>query len=151
MKDTVAIGTVAGLIGGTVGLAYSYSMFYAGISPMASLHLAASLVVMDILNLTPGGIIWSVVTHLSVSVTFSILLTHILIRTGKEYWALKGVGFGAIFCLIAHSYLIPLMRNDLRELIFNAPSFGTMITTHALIGFTASFVIVRYFYFTQDQ
>ena len=146
MKDTIAIGTIAGLIGGTIGLLFSYSMFLAGISPMASLHLAASLVVMDILNLTIGGIIWSVVTHLSVSAAFSIILAHILLRTGKDYWVLKGVGFGAIFCLMAHSYFIPLMRTDIRELIFNAPSFGTMITTHALIGLIASYIITRYFF-----
>ena len=146
MKDTIAIGTIAGLIGGTIGLVFSYSMFLAGISPMASLHLAASLVVMDILNLTIGGIVWSVVTHLSVSAAFSIILAHILLRTGKDYWVLKGVGFGAIFCLIAHSYFIPLMRTDIRELIFNAPSFGTMITTHALIGLIASYIITRYFF-----
>ncbi len=150
MKDTIAIGTIAGLIGGTIGLVFSYSMFLAGISPIASLHLAASLVVMDILNLTIGGIIWSIVTHLSVAAAFSIILAHILLRTGKDYWILKGMGFGAIFCLIAHSYFIPLMRTDIRELIFNAPSFGTMITTHALIGLISSYIITRYFFINHN-
>ena len=144
LKDKIAIGTVAGLISGTVGLFFSYSFFHLGISLISSLQLAASLVVMDILNLTLGGIIWSVVTHLTVSAAFSVLLTYMLFLTGKEYWALKGIGFGVIICILAHSYFIPLMRTDIRELIFNAPSFGTMITTHALIGLIASFIISRY-------
>ncbi len=144
MKDNITIGTIAGIIGGAVGLIFSYSMFLLGVSPMASLHLAASLVVTDIINLTTGGIIWSIITHLTVAATFSVLLTYIILYTGKENWALKGIGFGALFCLIAHSYFIPLMRTDIRALIFNAPSFGTMITTHSLIGLIASFIIVKY-------
>ena len=89
LKDKIAIGTVAGFISGTVGLVFSYGFFHIDISSVSSLHLAASLVVMDILNLSLGGIIWSVVTHLAVSAAFSVLLTYMLFLTGKEYWALR--------------------------------------------------------------
>lgn len=147
-KDTIAIGSMAGAIGGTIGIIFSYTMFYLGISPMSSINLAASFVVIDILNLTTGGIIWSIVTHLTVAALFGILMTYIFKITGKEYWVLKGIGFGAIFCLITHSYLIPLMRTEaqVRNLIFNPPSFGTMITTHSLIGLITAFVIVKFYY-----
>lgn len=144
MKDAITMGTIAGFIGGIVGLVFSYSMFFLGISPISSVHLAASLVVTDILNLSMGGFLWSIITHLTVSAAFGIILAYIIRYSGRENWWLKGAGTGAIICLIAHSYLIPLMRTDLRGLIFNAPSFGTMITTHSLIGLMASFIIVKY-------
>lgn len=145
-KDKIAFGTIAGLTGGAVGLAFSYTLFRLGISPLASLHLAASLVTIDIMNLTIGAIIWSIITHLTVASLFGVLMIHIIKYSGKDYWVLKGVGTGAIFCLIAHSYLIPLMRTEeiIRNLIFNAPSFGTMITTHSLIGLITTFIIVKY-------
>ena len=148
MKDNIVFGSIAGAIGGAVGLIYSYILFRLGISPMASLHLAASLVVTDVLHLTIGGIIWAIVTHLIIAATFGVLFNYLLIFSGKDYWAFKAVGVGALLCLIAHSYLIPLMRTDqqLRSLIFNAPSFGTMISTHALISLITCFIIVKYKY-----
>lgn len=148
MKDTITSGSLAGAAGGAVGLIYSYTLFLLGMSPMASIHLAASLVVTDVLNLTMGGIIWAIVTHLTVASFFGILLTYIFIFAGKDNWAFKAIGFGALFCLVSHSYLIPLMRTDeqVRSLIFNAPSFGTLITTHALIGLITGFIIVKYQY-----
>lgn len=141
----IVLGAMAGAAGGAIGLAFSYSMYLLGISPIASLHLAATLVVTDIINLTTGGVIWSIVTHLTVSSVFGILMTYVLLYTGREYWVFKGIGTGAVFCLLAHSYLIPLMRTDaqVRNLIFNAPSFGTMITTHSLIGLVTACIIVR--------
>lgn len=148
MKDNIAFGSMAGAIGGVIGLIYSYTLFRLGISPMASIHLAASLVVTDVLNLTIGGIIWAIVTHLTIAATFGVLFNYFLIFSGKDYWPLKAMGGGALLCLISHSYLIPLMRTDaqVRSLIFNAPSFGTMISTHALISLITCFIIVKYKY-----
>jgi uncharacterized membrane protein YagU involved in acid resistance len=143
--DKIILGAMAGAAGGAIGLVFSYTMYLLGISPMSSLHLAAALVVTDIIYLTPGGVIWSIVTHLTVSSVFGILLTYLFMYIGREYWIFKGIGTGAVFCLLAHSYLIPLMRTDaqVRSLIFNAPSFGTMITTHSLIGLVTAYIIVR--------
>jgi hypothetical protein len=81
-------------------------MFLLGVTPMSSVHLAATLVVIDVINLTFLGFINAIFTHLLVAAVFGILLTSILLKTGKDYWPLKGVGWGAIFCLITHSYLI---------------------------------------------
>ena len=148
MKDDIVLGSIAGAIGGFIGLIFSYSMFLLGISPMSSINLAATLVVMDIVNLTPAGVIFSIVVHLTIASLFGTLLTYILRYSGKEYWAFKGVMFGALTCIILHSYLIPLMRTDeqVRSLIFNPPSWGTMVTTHSIIGLVAAFIIVKYFY-----
>lgn len=144
LKDRFITGAIGGFIGGSVGMVYSYGMFLLGITPMSSLNLAATLVVMDIMNLTAGGVIWSLVTHLVVATMFGVLMAYVLLVTGKKYWVWKAVVIGGLFCLIAHSYLIPLMRTDVHALILNAPSFGVMITTHALIALIASFIIVRY-------
>jgi hypothetical protein len=81
-----------------------------------------------------------------VASVFGILLTYVLLYSGREYWWFKGIGTGFVFCLVAHSYLIPLMRTDtqVRSLILNAPSFGAIGTTHALIGLVSAFIIVKY-------
>lgn len=148
LKDYIVFGSMAGAIGGAVGLIFSYIMFLLGFTPLSSIHLAATLVTIDVLNLTTGGIIFSLVTHFAVASQFGILLLYILKSSGKDFWIFKGISIGAIFCLVAHSYLIPLMRTDplVRGLIFNAPSFGTMITTHSLIGLITAFIIVKYYY-----
>ncbi len=146
MKDNIALGAIAGAIGGAVGLIYSYTMFLLGISPISSLNLAATMVVMDIVNLTLGGVIWSIITHLVVAAAFGVIVAYILLWSGKDFWLLKGTVAGALFCLTTHSYLIPLMRTDaqVHNLIFNPSSFGTMITTHSLIGLITAFLIVWY-------
>jgi len=152
LKDKIVFGSMAGSIGGAIGLIFSYSMFLLGISPMSSINLAATLVAVDILNLTTGGIIWSIITHLVVASMFGVLLTSILISSGKEYWIFKGIVIGAIFCLVSHSYLIPLMRTEVqvRNSIFNVSSFGTMITTHSLIGLITAYIFVKYYNVTNS-
>lgn len=148
MKDKIAVGSISGVIGGTIGLTLSYSMYRLGISPISSINVAASLVVLDILNLTPTGVIFSIITHLAVASLFGVLLLFILKFFGKEYWAMKGIMFGALFCLLMHSYFIPLMRTDLqvRSLFFNTPSWGTILATHTLIGLVDSTILVKYFF-----
>lgn len=152
MKDNIAVGAMAGAIGGSIGMTYSYIMFLLGINPMSSIHLAASLVVIDVINLTTLAFINAVFTHVAVAATFGVLMTYLLLYTGKDFWALKGLGFGAIFCLIAHSYLIPLMRTDeqVRTLIFNAASWTTAISTHMLIGLITSTIIVKYHFLFRE-
>ncbi len=148
MKDRIAFGSLAGSIGGAVGLVFSYVLFLLGITPMASVHLAATLVTQDVLNLTTGGFICAVITHFAVASLFGVLLLHFLIFFGKDFWVLKAISLGVIFCLIAHSYLIPLLRTDplVRGLIFNPPSFGTILATHALISLVGGLIMVRYYY-----
>jgi hypothetical protein len=146
LKDNVAVGAIAGLIGGIIGLAYSYIMFLLGITPMSSVNLAATLVVIDVLNLSALAFINAIFTHLLVASTFGVLLTYILLYTGKDFWLLKGFGFGALFCLVAHSYLIPLMRTDeqVRTLIFNPISWTIALSTHIMIGLISVTIIVKY-------
>lgn len=153
MKDNIAVGAMAGAIGGVIGMIYSYIMFLLGITPMSSIHLAATLVVIDILNLTALGFINAIFTHLLVAAFFGVLLTYILLHTGKDFWLLKGVGFGALYCLISHSYLIPLMRTDeqVRTLIFNAPSWIITLSTHMLIGLITVTVIVKYHFLFREH
>lgn len=145
MKDKVVIGSMAGAIGGAVGVIFSYTMFRLGISPMSSINLAASLVVKDVVNLTVGGIFWALIVHFLVASLYGVILMYFLIFSGKEYWAIKGAGFGAVLCLISHSYLIPLMRTDeqVRNLIFNAPSFGTILISHVLISSVTAYILVK--------
>lgn len=146
MRDNIVFGSMAGAIGGVIGLILSYSLFLLGISPMASVHLAATLVTVDVIHLATGEVIWSIITHLVVASVFGILLTYVLLYSGREYWWFKGIGTGFVFCLVTHSYLIPLLRTDaqVRSLILNAPSFGAIGITHALIGLVSAFIIVKY-------
>lgn len=146
MKDNIAVGTLAGAIGGTIGMTFSYIMFLLGVTPLSSVHLAATLVATDVINLTTLGFINAVFTHILVAAVFGIILTYILLYTGKDFWILKGIGFGAFFCLITHAYLIPLMRTDeqVRTLIFNAPSWSIALSTHMLIGLITVTIIAKY-------
>lgn len=57
MQDKTIFGSITGIAGGFAGLLFSYTMFLLGISPISSINVAASLVVIDVVNLTLGGII----------------------------------------------------------------------------------------------
>ena len=103
MNDNIVVGAIAGSIGGAIGIMFSFSMYLLGISPMSSINLAATLVTIDVVNLTTGGVIFAIITHLLVASLFGTLLTYILKFTGKHFWIFKGIGFGALFCLVSHS------------------------------------------------
>jgi hypothetical protein len=152
MKDHITVGAMAGLIAGAIGMTYSHTMFLLGFTPMSALHLAASLVTTDVINLTTLEVVNAVFTHLLVAANFAVLLTYLLVTTGKDFWVIKGIGFGATFCLISHSYLIPLMRTDeqVRTLIFNGPSWTVTLTNHILIGLISAIIIVKYHYLFND-
>ena len=154
MKDNIAVGAMSGVIGGAIGMTYSYSMFLLGITPLSSVHLAATLVVIDVINLTALGYLNAIFTHLLVAAFFGVLLTYLLLYTGKDFWLLKGIGFGALFCLMTHAYFIPLMRTDeqVRTLIFDAPSWSVALSTHMLIGLiTVTFIIKFHYLFSKHQ
>ncbi len=144
MKDTLAIGVIAGLVGGLVGIVFSHAMFLLGINPMSSLHLAAALVVNDIFSLTPGGVFWSIVTHHVVAAVFGVFLALLLLYSGKDYWLPKVVAAGTFVCIVLHAFLMPILRPDI-DFRPNAAAFGTMIVTHALIGVIAGWIIVKYY------
>jgi uncharacterized membrane protein YagU involved in acid resistance len=143
MDDLIFGGSIAGLIGGTVGIIFSHSMFIAGVTPTSSLHLAAALVLHDVMNLGTADIIISLLTHLATAAAFGVALALILRYTGKDHYLFKGAGFGVVICLIMHAYLIPILRRDLPITTVASESF-VMITTHAIIGIIAAIILVRY-------
>ena len=65
-------------------------MFILGISPISSINVAASFVVIDVINLTIGGIILSKVTHMPIAFTVWSTIDifaytfRILITPGKD-------------------------------------------------------------------
>ncbi len=143
MRDIFIGGSVAGLIGGIIGIAFSHSLFLLGLTPISSLHLAAALVLPEMFVLTTGGVFISLVTHLIVASVFGVALILILYYTGKDYYIFKGIASGAFACLVLHSYLLPLVRPDL-EIRHSTSAAITMITTHSIIGLVAAFIIAKY-------
>jgi hypothetical protein len=53
------------------------------------------LVVIDIINLTPGGFISAILAHLSVAGFFGVLMTYLLLYTGKDFWVRTGAFYWA--------------------------------------------------------
>jgi hypothetical protein len=144
MRDTFGMGVIAGLIGGLVGIVFSHTLFLLGVTSIASLHLAAALVVNDIFNLTAGGVFWSVVAHFSIAASFGVLMALVIRYSGRDYWVLKAVILGALVCMILHSYLMPILRPDI-DFRPTAAEFGTMVVTHSLISLVATYIIVKYY------
>lgn len=143
MKDTVFAGGIAGLAGGTVGIIFSHTMFILGFTPISSLHLAAALVLKDIMNLGTADIIIALAAHLLTAWAFGVILLIIFRYTGRDHYVFKGIGFGMVTCLILHSYLLPLLRRDL-ALTNVAPESIVMLMTHGIIGLVAAIVLVNY-------
>jgi len=144
MRDTVVIGTVAGLIGGAVMVAVNLTLFVAGVIPLSQLHQGARAVLPPeaALDSAPALAMGAVVT-LMVAVLLGVLAVYILQATGRDHAWFKGLLYGLTVWVVGYGTLaplavpVPILRPDLS-------TSAASLLGHLLYGLTVFLVAAQH-------
>lgn len=147
MKDTLTIGTIAG-ISGTIVMHLSSMLFMSlGLAKITSLQASAAIFLnWSEVNTTVGFIIGAIV-HLMIGAAGGVLLAYFIKSSGKDYYWLKGLALAGFMLLVGMGLIesalkiVPQLRND---------SITTLahIISYIIYGLVSSYVIAKYGKFT---
>lgn len=148
MKDTLTIGTIAG-IAGTIVLHLLSLVFEAfGLVKINTLQVSAAIfLAWSQVNTTVGFIVGAIV-HLMIGATGGVLLAYFMRYSGKDYYPVKGLalaGFmllGGMGLIIPVIGIVPQMRQDSLTVLFHTITF-------IAYGLSVSYIIARYADFSE--
>lgn len=107
VKDTLAGAAAAGIAATVAIVTAEWALSLAGvIPPVTQLYIATLILPAGQTVPGPGATAAVVLAGLTASAFFAILLAYLLRLTGKDFWLLKGAGYGG-FLFIVHVSLIP--------------------------------------------
>lgn len=143
MRDTLTIGTIAGITG-TVSM-HILSMIEKlfGIVDLTTLQVSAALFLeWDQIN-TPAGLFVGVIAHLIVGSAGGVLLAYLIKISGKDYYWLKGLALAGFMLLLGMGFVIRVM-DIVPQIRNNSMTALLHIINYSVYGLLASYVIAKY-------
>jgi hypothetical protein len=142
VKDTIAVGTIAGLIA-TIQISIINIIFSAlgftitpGWKPFAELFFPAY-------SHTQLGFCVGLLGQIRISSVWGVLIAYILKYTGKDYWWLKGLGVGALSWIITAGAALRMF--DIAKQVYHRPADQIMVPLNLfLFGFIVAYLIKRF-------
>ena len=142
IRDKVALGAVAGILGSIPPLALNLVLTTAGISKYYSFQISAGAFLEKQLTGTPGGLILGGMAWELSSAILGILIVYVIYFTGKEYWWLKGILTATAFMyVLLFGFIFDICTEHLtpKDLGSNA----SLLCENILFGVTSSFLAIR--------
>lgn len=141
--DKPLLGSIAGLIAGTVTGAISFLLYSMGLCKLCLVAIGGGLFSRNMLtkSVPPAWTVLGFVDHFIMSIILGVVLAYILHFTGTDYALLKGLGFGATVWYINIAIVAPLAGY-----IPKSPQpadLAILLGYHLLFGLLASWVIVK--------
>lgn len=143
IKDRITLGVIAGLVGTVPQVLISFISFKIGYAQSFSYQLAAGVHLEKTLARKPIGLLMGGITWELTGAVLGILILYFLIKTGTEFWWLKGMLIANFFMYTAVYGLVFDMgsANVLPE------DIGTNLTEmvgNTLFGLTAAFLVAKW-------
>jgi len=143
IKDRITLGTIAGLVGTIPQILISFISFKIGYAQYFSYQLAAGVHLEKTLAGKPmglfmGGLIWELTGSI-----LGILILFFVIKTGTDFWWLKGI-------LIANFFMYTVIYGfvfDMGSANVLPEDIGTNFTEmvgNTLFGLTSAFLAARW-------
>jgi hypothetical protein len=143
MRDTITIGSIAGLISSGVIMIYSLILDLLGFKFIAIWESAASIILDAKLLHTPIGFLIGLVVHIGLGCACGVMLAYILRFTGKDFYLMKGVGLTAIIWLGSIGFFMRLLRINLNGR--GEPFTNLLSIVHFIVfGGVCSTIIAKY-------
>jgi hypothetical protein len=143
IRDRIALGTIAGLIGTIPGLALNYISVQLGLSKFYSFQLTGSIYLFpgltdSLFGYILGGMVW-----LTFGVFLGIAIIYLIEITGEDYWWLKGVvvSFGIMFVGI---YGVLYTFGAARIVPFDIATNMTEAISNIIFGLFTAYLIVKW-------
>ncbi|ATW26381.1 DUF6789 family protein [Candidatus Formimonas warabiya] len=150
MKDTLTIGTIAGIIGTIVMHLLSMLWKSLGLIKITSLQVAASLFLSWNQVTTPIGYMVGVLSHIMIGAAGGVLLAYFIRFSGKDYYWLKGLALAGFMLLAGMGFVVrilkiaPQMGNDSLTALLH-------ILNYMVYGLVCSYIIARYSKFVKTN
>lgn len=143
MKDTLTIGTIAGISGTIVMHLLSMVWKSLGIIKITTLQVSAAILLSWSQVNTIYGYLVGIIVHLVIGAAGGVLLAYLLKLSGKDYYWLKGLALAGFMLLIGMGLIVrllkiaPQMKND---------GLTTLMHTlnYVVYGLLSSYIIAKY-------
>jgi hypothetical protein len=143
MRDTITMGSIAGLISTAVMTFYHWLFRFFGFKFIDTWETAANIFLNRSLVHTPFGICIGFFGQFILGSIFGTTVAYTLRLTGKDYHWLKGVGVGAMIWFVSVGLFMKLLRLELEgrgQLFTNLMTIIDFI----ILGTIDSIIIAKY-------
>ena len=143
IRDTITIGSIAGIIATSVFLSVNYIFKLRGYEFTSTWEATASIFLSDNLVHTPLGRMMGFLGQYVIGASGGISTAYILKFTGNDYYLLKGFGMGAVYWVLTVGII--------GKIINLTPQFADELTTNflifldlAILGIVSAIIINKY-------
>jgi hypothetical protein len=141
MRDTITIGTIAGLVATMVMSLFNFLIRLLGFEFINTWETAANIFLIPSLIHTPIGYFIGWVAQFILGSIFGLVVAFTLRVTGKDFYLLKGIGVGALVWMVSIGFFMRLLhikiggRSDLFTNLLAVVQFNIMgIITSTIVN-----------------
>jgi len=143
MRDTITIGSIAGLAGTLPIMAVNLIFHLFGFKATPAWEASADIFLSPHLIHTPVGYVVGFAGQSIIGASGGIVMAYFLRLTGKDYYLLKGLGLGGLLWLSSVGLIMPMLH--ITMYIQNEPATQYMIILNlSLFGLTSSAIVAKY-------
>jgi hypothetical protein len=143
MKDTLTIGTIAGIAGTVVMHIFSMIAEALNLITVTTLDTSAAIFLNANQMNTTAGLIVAIIAHFIIGAAGGVLLAYFIRVSGKDYYWLKGLALGGFMLLAGMGFVVNIM-NLMPEMKGDSVTVLIHMITFFAYGLTSSYIIAKY-------
>jgi hypothetical protein len=143
MKDTITIGTIAGVISTIFVSLFVGVVRLLGFKFITIWDTASQIILSKGLLHTPIGYLVGFIAHFTLGAVFGVILAYTLRFTGKDFYILKGIGLGAVFWLVSIGFFMHLMQIEIEGRHSPLSNLAAIIEFN-IMGICTAYIIKKY-------
>jgi hypothetical protein len=143
MRDTITIGTIAGLTGTAIMALFNLFVRLLGFTFITTWETAANIFLNPHIIHTPTGYFVGLLAQFILGSIFGMIVAYTLRFTGKDFYILKGIGVGAVVWLASIGFFMRLLHIEIQGR--NEPLSNIMaVIEFNMMGIISSMIIAKY-------
>lgn len=143
VRDKVALGTIAGLIGTIPQVLINALSVYIGFAKTYDFQLSGSIYLYKELTLTFWGFILGGIVWFSMAIGLGVVTTYFIKVTGKDFWWLKGIIVSnMIMYILMYGFFFALEAP--KVVPWDVSTNFSILIENLIFGLTTSYIIKRY-------
>ncbi|HOP69068.1 MAG: hypothetical protein WBK48_01440 [Dethiobacteria bacterium] len=143
IRDSILAGALAGWLGNVPKEIMTWSFHFLGWIKYTFVHIASGFYYSAENLGAPLSLLTGAITDWVIAGAFGVMLLFILRYTGTDYAVFKGMGFGAVFYILAFGIGMALDISR-ATLVTPLPDF-LLLMAHFVIGGVSGWALKRYF------
>lgn len=143
MRDTLAIGAIAGIAGAIIMHLFATAEHALGLINMTSMEVSGALLLNPALLATTTGQLVSFATHFMIGAGGGVLLAYFMRFAGKDYWWLKGLALAGLMLLAGMAVVLRVL-NVAPELRASGLTTLFHIVNFSVYGLVTAYIINRF-------